>query len=263
MRNIIAAVVFLLIFILGFGIIKNGSDTRKWKGRGRYTVFEVGNQIKVKSIDPKTKLGIRLELPEETLIKTLDERGDWKAPALSKLGEKYGHKWLGNSLADFLGITYTLVEDEMGWWDKLTWWNLNREVKWTEVDLKGKNWLAETEAVDGERILGLGIGWSRKFGDLFYSQELAKSDLEVKVVNTTKIPGLANKIANRIESSGVRVVEAVASEENTGRGCEIESEKKYEKNSLVLWLSDNFSCKWQEKNIGEIVNVYLGEGFEK
>lgn len=258
---------WILLGCLGLGLLWAGNAGvgsylhREWRGLGRFTIIRLDDDLVVESVDPKTKQGTRLIVPALTEIVTVERRGAWKPAALAVLGQKYGLDWVGESVADFLGITYTAVYGQMRVWDKLAWWTLAGSAQWREVNLDETRWITQETAADGVKVLGLATDWESKTADLFYSTTLANSKQEVRVFNATEEVGLAARVAGRIESAGVRVI-TVDELEKEVAGCEVASARRERTSEVVQWLMTSFECEWVEDELlGKIIDVTLGKGF--
>ena len=73
---------------------------RRWEGRERFTVIQLGPPVVVASFDPQTGRGIKIELPDELEIETVGGRGTWRLGVLLKAGEA---RWAADSVAEALG----------------------------------------------------------------------------------------------------------------------------------------------------------------
>jgi hypothetical protein len=247
--------------VLAMGNVVAGYRGRVWKGFGRFTIIKVGEKIEVASVDPKSKLGTRLLIPGDVEVGTLGQRGQWKPKSLMHLGGKFGWKWVGDSVADYLGIAYTGVWREMGVWDKLAWWNLARQAKWQEVDLAKTNLLVAQDTWDKERVLGISDMWGEKARELFYAQDLGNSGVEVRVWNSTTEPGLAGKVAGVLESAGLRVIQ-VGEMAAAVRDCEVAAAGAASDKGVASWLAATLGCQRRvEPDNGSIVEVFLGPGY--
>jgi len=255
------SVIFFIGGILIIANLVNGYGERKWKGWGRFTVIKIGEKVVVESIDPKSNIGTRLFIPEGVEINTLQQRGQWKPKSLSRLGGKYGWKWVGDSIADYLGISYTTITQEMVLWDKLEWWRLSLRTKWKEIDLGDTNLLTSRTSWDNEKVLGVSDKWVEKSRELFYAVDLGNSGLEVRVWNSTTKAGVAGRAAAVLESSGLPVIQVGERESNTSY-CRVVSDKSREKSPTVKWIMGILGCEWRgEDLLGNMVEVYLGQGY--
>ena len=261
--------VFLVLVIIGAGIISmevvNSYQRRSWDGLSRFTAVKTGRNgedISVSSIDPETGSGVTVILPGEMEIPTINGKGVWKISSLSKLGSKNGPKWVADSVADFLGVPYTVVWEEMGFWDKLAWWNVSRTVDLREISLADTSWIEENKDPDGEKVLGLSNIGQKKIGEMFFSSKLAKENLNVSVYNTTGIGGLGTRFSRVVENAGFKVVNVAAGKESIEK-CEVRSNTNYKQNTGVRWLVRYFECIWSaDPDLGDReVSIRIGKEY--
>ncbi len=261
--------VFLVLILIGMGIISaevfNNYQRRVWDGFSRYTTVKTrgnGDNISVSSIDPETGSGVKVILPGEMEIPTVNGKGIWKISSLSKLGLKNGVKWVADSVADFLGVPYTLVWEEMGFWDKLAWWNVSRGVEYKEISLADTSWIEENTDPDGEKVLGLSNIGQKNIGEMFFSSKLAKENLNVSVYNTTGIGGLGTRFSRVVENAGFKVVNVAAGKENIEK-CEVRSNTNMKQNTGVRWLVRYFECMWSaDPDLGDReVSIRIGKEY--
>jgi hypothetical protein len=260
-------VILLMAGILVVAEIYQSFSQRSWGGIERFTVIQTGNggqEIKIRSVDPETKEAVMMTIPSEMEISTVGGRGEWKIKALPRLGEKYGKRWVADSIADFLGITYTAVAEDMGIWDRLAWLNLTRQAQWQEVNLEETSWIKTSFYPDGDKVLGLSSVGQKKIGEMFYCSELAKQDLVISIFNTTQEVGLGSRFARAIENTGLKVATVGARAEMVN-DCEVATNQEMKENGVVRWLSRTFSCAWrQEADLDKTqVNISIGAGYVK
>jgi hypothetical protein len=261
--------VLLVLIIIGAGIIStevfNSYQRRSWDGLSRFTAVKTGRNgedISVLSVDPETGSGVTVVLPGEMEIPTVNGKGVWKISALSKLGLKYGSKWVADSVADFLGVPYTLVWEEIGFWDRLAWWNVSRGVEFKNISLTDTSWIEENKDPDGEKVLGLSSIGQKKIGEMFFSSRLAKENLNISVYNTTGIGGMGTRFSRVVENAGFKVVNVAASQENI-ENCEVRSNTNMKQNTGVRWLVRYFECVWStDSDLGDRdVNIRIGKEY--
>jgi hypothetical protein len=249
------------------GEVINDYLNRRWDGVNRFTMIVINknnSSVQVLSIDPETNQPVRINLPGDMEVNTVSGRGVWKIKSLVALSAKYGYVWAADSIANYLGISYTAVREKVGIWDKIAWWNLSRNVSWQDIDLADLSLVSETYAPDGDRILGLTSRWQDKAEDLFYSSNLAKEKIKVEVYNTTNVTGLATQVAQVIENAGVKVTIVDASDLKTGR-CLVMSLPGTENDRGIKWLINNFRCNWKKLSgmDGGEVKIYIGQEYAR
>lgn len=254
---------FLIGVVVGLGHLVGSLKSRKWQGVGRYTIIKPGDQIILESIDPKTKIGVRLVIPDNAQINTLTRRGQWKPKSLVALADKFGWEWMGDSVAYWLGIGYTDVWNRLGIWDRIAWWNLARQADWENVDLGETNLVVSKKLADDQTVLGIADIWGPKARELFYASDLVEAGGEVRIYNSTGQGGLAARAAAVLESAGVRVIQ-VGQKETDTKNCEVRSTTDETQNLLVKWIIGLWDCRWVQKDAeDDFVDVYLGYDYAK
>lgn len=252
------------ILVLGAGGLVGSLRDKSWKGYGRFTIVKtVGEKIEVESIDPKSKLGIRLWIPPEMEISTLKARGWWRPKSVVLLAGKFGKEWMADSVADYLGIAYTGIWSNLGVWDKLAWWNLTRMTEWREVDLAQTNLIVSRDQLDREKVLGISDLWGEKAREWFYASDLTESEVEIRVWNSTQVNGLAGRAVRGLESAGLRVVQ-VGEKESDVVNCRVSSTQQLAKAKVVIWIKQAMDCEWQEADLPDnMLDVYIGPEYAK
>lgn len=233
--------VLVVLTVLG-GLFRQYSD-RKWREVGRFTLILIeDNKLIVKSIDPITSEAVAVDLPSDLQITTVAGRGEWKVGVLPKLAEKYGNKWLGDSVANFLGISYTALESELNWWDKISWRGMENKAVWKVVPLDKLGYITEGLEADSQKVLGLDSQWNNKVSDLFLSSELAKENSSITVVNSTNIAGLGSKAARVLGNSGLRVTMVRSEVDLNVDRCELQLNKSELESEEIKFIQDVFDC---------------------
>ncbi len=268
MRKFLGWVVLVGVLVAGAilaGQVANAWNNRHWDGRNRFTLISMNKKdqtAELYSIDPESGQAIHLVLPSEMEVDTIGGRGVWKISAVVSLADKYGPVWAADSIANFLDIPYTAVKEKIDVWDKLSWWNLSRGVDFQDISLKNTDLVRKIETPDGETVLGLTSWWQNKAGDLFYSSNLAKEELNVEVYNTTNVTGLASRVAQLLENAGVKVTITGEAGEIAGR-CQVASSHQMVSDPGVEWITRFMSCSRIEKNDLDTkqVQIYLGNDY--
>lgn len=220
-------------------------------------ISRVGDGISVETFDPKTQLGVRIDLPDELLIDTVEGKGEWKISAVAKLAEKNGQKWLAASVANALGTFYQ--DHTLAAWNFLT-----RDVKWSELDLVESGYVDELKLVDGVRVWKLNGAWEKKAAEVFVSLELASEQIDVEVVNTTGLLGLANQAAYAIANSGIRVLMLSAQESMVTQRCVVVGSRSELKSKTALYIKKQMGCTTQEDTEDDLrIKVLVGKKYEE
>lgn len=211
----------------------------------RSTVVVVGDKVVVKSFDPVTNSGIILRLPDNLEIETVGGRGKWQAGVITKAGTK---KWVADSVADYLGISYQGTEGV-----------LPARVKLQEVDLGDTSFVTGEKTVDGVKVMRLNSSWETKVREWFFSSVVANESMTVTVVNTTEVPGLGAHAARVLESAGIKVGMVANKPEEVDK-CIVRSKEEQKKSYTVGFMKRAFGCKWEK---GEEVILEVGKEYEK
>lgn len=229
-----------IIFAIGLGIWQVRS--REWLGNERFTMIELTDKVEIASFDPVTRRGIRFVLPEEMKINTVSGRGAWKVKVLPELKEKYGQRWVADSIADTLGIGYTVSGRMSNLVDRWNWWWWNRRVDWSNVQLVGTPALLERTEADGEKYQEFTSWGEVKMTSWFLSAAIASEDVTVRIINLTKVDGLGGHAARTINSVGIRVVEVKFGDDLADEKCKIISSEEAASSLTVSWMRREFDC---------------------
>lgn len=223
--------------IFGWGFLN-----RNYLGWERFTVIKsVGDDIHVLSID--SGKGIRVVVPADLMIQTVQGRGEWRVGALAALGKKYGREWEADSIANALGIFYTGWYDNLGIVDRFVWWQKSREVDFFELRLSESAFVDEVVQADGVKVWKLNDAWKKRSTELFSSENIATSDIEAEVINTTKKSGLGSKAAAALTSSGVRVIRVGEQESEREDRCVILGSQSELGSKLGRYVQRYMGCK--------------------
>lgn len=243
------------------GLIVYGQ--RKWDFQSRFTVIELKSPVTISSFDPSTKQGVIITVPDNLLVDTVSGRGSFMASVLAKAGQEWGDAWSAESLADYLGITYTGIAGKLSLTDRFLWWFNGRKVSWEKIALAETSLVTELKDPDGIVVLRLAEHWPERAEDWFSSTNLAREKINVNIVNSTDVPGLGAHAARIIENAGVRVV-AVSNSQTKFDKCRIESSEAEFKSLTGRWLQSQYKCDEVIKNDkpGEII-LTIGSDYKK
>lgn len=228
-----------------------------WKGRTnvRFTAIDTKGGVTITSFDPISKTGFEMRLPDNLEIPGAGGRGKWPAGKIGQAGER---AWAAESVADYLGITYSRTGGGIWWWERMG-------LKWTKLDMGKQGWVEQTQAVDGEVITRLSETWRQAAKEMFSSEAISEQGWQVGVVNATGEVGLGAITADRVESMGVRVSE-VKTGSGEEKGCWVEGWGKNKRETVVKIMLGNWNCKWRENGkLGErelllFLGLPLGSG---
>lgn len=229
----------LLVVVLILGLV--GWWSWRNKTNVRFTAIDTKGGVTISSFDPVSKSSFEMRLPDNLEIPGAEDRGRWQAGKIGRAGES---AWAAESVADYLGITYSRNSGGIWWWEKMG-------LKWTKLDMSKQGWVEQTKAVDGEVITRLTETWNQAAKEMFSSEAISGQGWQVGVVNATGEIGLGAKTADRVESMGVRVSE-VKTGSGEEKGCWVEGVSKNKRETVVKIILKNWSCKWRE-------NTQLGE----
>lgn len=252
--------IMIIVVIIGIGLAF-GYTTRRWNGKDRFTVVVTNPILEIESFDPVSGKGIKIKIPGNMEIQSVGGRGVWMAEVMPRLGVKYGWKWVGESVADYLGIGYTSVDRQMSLWDKWEWWRHTSGLGWKEVTLDSSPLVEEIRSADG--IVGLRItaGWADKAREWFTSVGIANEGVGITLVNTTNTIGLGSHAARQIDSSGMSVV-MVSNDGGNINGCQIEAAGKLKDSLSAAYLQRVFGCKEIKTAAGEgEITLKLGQEY--
>lgn len=247
--KIVGVFLFVLMILTVLGGMYRQYSERKWREVGRFTVILVHEEkMVIKSIDPITSEAVSVDLPADLQITTVGGRGEWKVGVLAKLSEKYGDEWLGDSVANFLGIPYTALESQLNWWDKISWRRLEGKAVWKVVPLDKLGYITEGLEADSQKVLGLDSQWNNKVSDLFLSSELAREESSITVINSTNIAGLGSRVARLLGNSGLRVTMVKTEVDVNLDKCELQLNKEELETEKVKFIQNEFDCTLVEND---------------
>ncbi|TSC83797.1 MAG: hypothetical protein G01um101416_1169 [Microgenomates group bacterium Gr01-1014_16] len=249
-------VILLGVVIGAVGWVGRGN----WDGKGRFTVIDIGEEIRVESFDPEIGRGVRFELPGKLVVESVGGRGKWRVEAMASLAKKYGLRWGGDSVADYLGIGYTSVKSKLGLADKWQWWRRGNDVEWEEADMIKRGLVKEVVEVDGERVWELSETWPISAGELFVSAAIANKNTSIVIVNASGRDGAGGNAARAIESAGIKVEKVESREKEPGK-CEVKSNRRDKSGLVVTWIREQYDCQWAEG--GDKIEVTLGTGYSE
>ncbi|OGD08199.1 hypothetical protein A2397_05675 [Candidatus Amesbacteria bacterium RIFOXYB1_FULL_44_23] len=252
----------VILLIAGLFEIAGSYQRRLWGGKSRFTVVSLGQPTIIYSVDPAFKgVGVKLILPDDLMVDTVDGRGTWKVGVLRPLEKKYGKAWLIDSLENSLGLMITDKLPLTNFWDFLGYGLTTFGIDWEEVKVS-ETYLEEGTDPDGEKVLGLSMYWWKKVGELFFSANVASEGWQVSVFNSTNTTGLGYKMARVVETAGFKVIRVADTNQKTEK-CVIKSNSADRNVWATQLLIKKWSCRWQEnKELQEKeIELIVGESF--
>lgn len=236
----------LILLFCGIGIREY--LTRQWRGGERFTVLTLGSDgAVIESWDYESRLGLRLILPANLEIETIEGRGRWRVGVLPDMARKYSLKWVEESIEENLGIYVTITKsDNRKWWlgngwDSGVWWRQLRNINWTVLDAEKLRGVDVVKQADGAEVLRVGKEWKLGIGDSLAYSGIVREAKSVTVVNTTTAAGLGAHVAGNLEISGFKV-DAVASREEEEDDCILRGREADVESISGKWLIKSFKC---------------------
>jgi len=240
--------VLVIIVLVGFLGGLWAFAHRTWDGQTRFTIINLRPHLVVKSFDPVSKKGIVINFPDNLEIESVSGRGSWMAGVIGRAGEE---KWAADSVANYLGITYTLVSTSRGW-DSFLWSWQSRSVDWSIVEVADTSLLSKSSAPDGLETYHLSSTWDNKAKDWFYDQKIASQLLGVTIVNTTETSGLGANASRVVGSMGFKVRSLTTSNETPQTTCVVRTRLALKNNLATKKLQKSFACKWEVHDDSDI-----------
>lgn len=247
----------VVLFVGALGIIEVYLG-RQWDGQTRFTVVEVGDELKIDSIDPVSGLGIRLVLPPDLEIESVGGRGKWLAGKISKAGNA---RWVADSLTDYLGLRYTGIKGRLSLWDQLSWNRLRKKVDLKEIKLQETSYLEKVTTPDNMEVYHLASSWDGKARDWFSDITIAQASLGVAIVNTSPVPGLGIRAGRVVESMGFKV-RNLSNEEQEVNRCQVLGQESLRTSVPVRKLIEAFNCEWRDSDELDLV-LKLGKQYRE
>lgn len=239
--------VFFAVFVtlvVGGGLYRE-YKLRVWNNIGRFTVLYFGDEVVLESVDPQSKEAVRVRVPAGLLVQTAEGKGKWKASSLQELAVKHGWKWAGDSVADYLGVPYTVIDSNMHVWDRIQWKFLTRSVLWKDITLEESAYVSENLAIDDVKVLGLDNHWDDQLRNYFLASDFGKEQMQLLVVNSSSVPGVATKTARILDASGIRVVKLESKSEEHPENCLLKVHKSESAFRSVAFIKTYFNCDIQ------------------
>lgn len=263
-RVTIGAFFGIVLLILGLSILRLYS-VRTWDDVLRFTILvrdtgSLGSQFRFESFDPVTGEAIRVAIPDDLAIVTLQGRGEWRVGVLPDLANRFGWKWVSDSISDSLGLGSAGFKSDLVLWDQVEWWWKTRQVQFRNVNLSETALLEKTDAIDGEKVLGLSTVWDDKAREWFVSAGLVQEGKTVKIVNSVGETGMGTHAARLIEHSGLRVGTIENDQSRQVEECEIRSGVY---GHTVKFLERSFGCDFIEIGDDSSVSLVLGTKYRQ
>lgn len=238
---------------------------RKWMGFERFTVISFSNKVTVESVDPQTLTGIRIVLPDDLDVDTLNGRGTWRAGVLLDMANKYGWRWAADSVADYLGVAYTDYEGQMSIWDRYVWNGLVAKSRWKDENMGDVGLTVIVVESDGQKGQRLASAWDQVARDWFISTNLAAEEYSLRILNASTAMGLGAKVARAIERSGIRVISIDTGETRSGLMCEIRGLAASRNSYSVAFVKKILECSFREDKNGvdKEIELVLGADMAK
>jgi hypothetical protein len=249
-RLVILSVIGICVVVAAIFVIK-GFVQRKWDRETRFTVISFTPDVVIKSFDRDAKQGIILRLPKDLQIESILGRGNWRAEVIDEAGDL---QWAAESIAEYLGITYTAIEKDLEWWDKLMWTTNAKDIAWREIDLAKTSYVEKKKLPDGMEVLTLSSNWDQKAREWFYDQNIASQALGVELINTTTAAGLGASAARVVESMGFKVRSLSSISEKVEK-CLVKSNSELKNNVAVRKLLKTFNCRWETSQTQDVFLV--------
>jgi len=193
--------VLLLLFFL---------RSKCWNAEGKFAVVkDNGQDVTVSLYDSNSKIQTDIIIPGNTQVLAAYGLGTWKLGSLWKLGmnEKMGGSLITRTISKNFSFPVFI------WWDRLSLGDrlrlklftlLNREKKET-ILLKETGFLRKTVFLDGEEGYLVNKDAPENILSLFSDQEEFGNLLKAKIIDSTGIYGISDKVGKIIETMGIKV----------------------------------------------------------
>ncbi len=255
-RKLILPFVGLLSFLSVLFFVAFGFINRQWDGQSRFTKIYLSPHLIVQSFDPKSNQGVKLVFPDNLTIESISGRGSWGAGVIAKAGSG---KWAADSVANYLGISYTGIAGHFTWWDELQWKLKSRSIDWTEIDVETTSALEKFTTPDGIESYKLSRAWDNKANQWFFDETIESKLLGVVIVNTTDTPGLGASASRVVESMGFKVRNLSSSDDEATK-CVLATSEELKSTLAIKKLQKTFGCSWQESTDQDLT-LTLGDQY--
>jgi hypothetical protein len=272
---ILGAIILALLFVKLIIVFKNSL----WDGAERINFVVNGKNTSLVSFEPTEKTLTFLEIPNNTLLEVTHGYGEYQLSAIARLGDLEKRKnLLSETLQENLALPVSgyiqdlgvqendvnsrnnlndiLIEGLVGKnqtnlssWDILRlWWQI-RTVKETDVlifNLEKRDLLTAKTLAEKTKVFSLDTPiFDLKMQNLLPILALKKDNLTIEILNSTGVPGLADKTARILNNIGTRVVSTGNMETEIQKSL-LKGNKNLKNTKTVEIVKKLFNCDWQD-----------------
>jgi hypothetical protein len=272
---VIGVVLLALLSIKLIIVFKNSL----WDGTERINFVVSAENTTLVSFEPSEKNLTFLEIPNNTLMEVPHGYGEYQLGAISRLGDLEKRKNLmsetlqenlalpvvgfiqdsggqenkdnsRNNLKDILmeGLINKNQTNLSGWDIIRLWWQI-RSVKETDVlifNLEKRDLLTTKTLADRTKVFSLDTPtFDLKMQNLLPILSLKKDNLTIEILNSTGVPGLADKTARILNNIGTRVVSTGNMETEIQKSL-LKGNKNLKSTKTAGIVKKLFNCDWQD-----------------
>jgi hypothetical protein len=291
--------IFLLLALAGFSIkVWLGYRHRVWDGESRLNIVIASKKTYLLSLDPVASEIFLIEIPSQTQVEVAFGRGFYPLDSVYKLSqlEKEEGRLLAVTLENnfavpvkawaylpnglnsqepkaFLNqIIYSALKGRakanLTFWDFFQLLLANHRIPIYQAsfyELSQLNLLTETELPDKTQALTIDKDRLDSFSQShFPEKKIRLENLAIEVINSTPLPGLAERGARLLTNIGFEVVGTSNQEEEVSQ-CLLRGDSQLKEHYSTKRIKAIFGCQWQstqEKERADLVLI-LGKEFQQ
>lgn len=215
----------------------------------RLTTYSLTDKLVIESFDPQTREGVRITIPPNFEIESIGGRGKWWISKIEKAGDK---NWLTQSIAWHFGLGIIYPKEE------IKFLGLNKKIIWKNIDITNTGLVDKVQTADQEDVWILNSRWYKN--DFFQDSQIAGEKLSVAVANSTNINGLGAKVAQIIETAGMRTTMLETTNTNLTESCVLTVASVNRKKLGVQYLMRVFDCSQKiDDSFKDDIRLELGQ----
>ncbi len=248
-------------------------------GEGGRVVFVNNDQVEVRQLSIEQDRGVKINLPAHLMVPVKGMQGRLRLKSMIKFADDEGEPFdiVRRSVEILLGsqtdgVIYQVEgsnirqliykKSDMGVIKRITWlWQWGRLEKNKVQEIDWPTSLGDEEQrPDGTEIIVVERDAAWDFSHEYLGTgRLRDGNVGVRVVNASGWQGLGYLATTMLEIEGAVVVDVEAQERQEGL-CTVTYKQK---NEIVDWIKDKWSCKGEESEVEDVIVVLKGNWGEK
>lgn len=241
---------------------------RVWDGKSRISIAVPGqDKTQVMTLDPSTSSITQIYIPNTTEVHAANNMGKWKLGSIWKLGENEGlnpGRFLSITLMksfsfpieawDFDGRTNLSLRDRIN--IAIFKAHVKNSSK-TEINLEETGFITAVKLTDGTRGYTIKERIPVRLLSVFVDEEIAKKNVNVKIVNKTGDRIIADTVSEIVDVVGMKVTSATRLDPDDS-DCVVKGDGREVREKIAKL----FECK-SEPGVDNSLEITLGKKFLK